>query len=262
MNDKTKNQYAVEMVEIKKKIKESPGLTTYVLDKDMNFRPGEFILVSVLGIGESALSFSSFPDVQITVDEVGNVTRALSKLKPGDKVGIRGPYGNSYPIEHLKGKNVYLISGGCGLAPMRSLIKYYEENLAELRSLSLFFGDRNPQAIPFKKDITRWKKKFNVYLSVDKGGPGWKGNVGFVTELIEKHEFQKGSIAVFCGPPVMFKHTAEILNKKGFSDDDLIVSLERRMECGIGKCLHCSIGGKLVCEEGPVFRWSEVKGLE
>jgi len=267
MNQKIKNQYKVEMVEIKAIVKEGPGLITYRLDKKMKFRPGEFMLVSVLGIGESAISFSSYPDVQITVDKVGNVTKALSSLSVGDIIGIRGPYGNPYPMEYLKGRDVYLISGGCGLAPMRSLIKYYEnkKNLKDIKSLSLFFGARTPEAIPFKHDIARWKRLFNVHLTVDKADAGWKkqkGNVGFVTKLLEKHDFPKGSVAVFCGPPIMFKFTAEILKRKGFSDDDMIVSLERNMDCGVGKCLHCNVGGKLVCEDGPVFRWSEVKGLE
>lgn len=262
MNEAIKNKYEVEMVRINRIIRESPGLKTYVLDRQMDFKPGQFLLVSVLGIGESAISFSSYPDVQISVDEVGNVTRALSRLKEGDLVGIRGPYGNSYPINYLRGRNVYMISGGCGLAPMRSLIRYYENNLDELRSLTLFFGDRTPKDMPFKRDLARWKRMFEVNLTVDKADSSWKGkncSVGFVTKLLEKHEFPPNSVAVFCGPPVMFRFTAEILEKKGFSDDNLIVSLERRMECGIGKCLHCNIGGKLVCEDGPVFRWSDVK---
>jgi len=265
MKDKIKNQYEIEMVRIRCKTRETQGLTTYVLEKSMDFMPGQFMLVSVLGIGESAISFSSYPDVRITVDEVGNVTRALSRLEAGDSVGIRGPYGNQYPLEQLRGRDVCLISGGCGLAPMRSLIKYYEKKPGDVKSLSIFFGARTPQAIPFKSDIRRWKNMFSVCLSVDKPDARWKragGNVGFVTKLLEKHEFPKGSVAVFCGPPVMFEHTVGILRNKGFSDDDMIVSLERNMDCGVGKCLHCSIGGKLVCEDGPVFRWSEIKGLE
>jgi len=265
MNNETKNKYEVEMVRINRITNEAPGLRTYELEKDMSFEPGQFMLVSVLGIGESAISFSSYPDLRITVDEVGNVTKALSRLGVGAKIGIRGPYGNSYPTNDLKGRNVFLISGGCGLAPMRSLIKYYESHLDEVKSLSLFFGARSPQLIPFKKDITQWKKMFDVNLTVDKPDAKWKrrkGSVGFVTKLLEKREFPLRSVAVFCGPPIMFKFTAEILNKKGFSDDDMIVSLERNMECGVGKCLHCNVGGKLVCEDGPVFRWSEIKGLE
>ncbi|RLI97265.1 MAG: oxidoreductase, partial [Candidatus Aenigmatarchaeota archaeon] len=237
MNNRIRNQYRVEMVRVKKVIRETPSLRTYVLDKGMSFQPGQFLLVSVFGFGESAISFSSYPAVKITVDNVGNVTGALARLEKGDKIGIRGPYGNGYPVKELKGKDVFLISGGCGLAPMRSLIRYYERHTKEIKSLTLFFGARSPEMIPFRENIDKWKGKFDVQLSVDRASDGWKGHVGFVTDLIERYEFPEGSAAVFCGPPVMFKHTAEILKRKGFSDDDMIVSLERNMKCGIGKCL-------------------------
>ena len=145
---------------------------------------------------------------------------------------------------------------------MRSLLNYYEKKKKEAKSVTLFFGAQSPELMPFKKDLKRWKKQFDIKLSVDRKSKGWKGNVGFVTELIKKHEFPKDSVAVFCGPPIMFHVTAKILAEKGFSDDDMIVSLERNMRCGVGECLHCNIGDKLVCKDGPVFRWSEVKGLE
>ena len=145
MDTEMKNKYEIEMVKIRKIIQETPGMRTYVLSKRMDFRPGQFLLASVLGIGESAISFSSYPDVRITVDEVGNVTRAMGKLKPGDSIGVRGPYGNSYPVDELRGRDVYIISGGCGLAPMRSLIKYYEQNQNQD---SRHKNDSDPEKIP------------------------------------------------------------------------------------------------------------------
>jgi NAD(P)H-flavin reductase len=145
---------------------------------------------------------------------------------------------------------------------MRSLIRYYETHIDEIKSLNIFFGARAPDMIPFKRDIAAWKRKFNVQISVDKPDSKWKGPTGFVTKLLEKHEFHYKPIAVFCGPPVMFKFTAKILKEKGVNERDMIVSLERNMHCGVGECLHCNIGGKLVCKDGPVFRWSEIKDAE
>lgn len=256
------NPYEFERVKIKVVIEEAPGLKTFILGEEMDFKPGQFVMASVLGFGESAISLSSYPDAQITVNEVGNVTKAISRLKAGDNIGIRGPYGNSYPLDYMKGKNLLLISGGCGLAPIRSLIKYYEKNRNEVKSMHLFFGARSPEMIPFKEEINGWMKELPVHITVDKAGKGWKGNVGLVTEMLKAFNFPKDSVAVFCGPPVMFKFTAEILKSKGIKEDDMMVSLERNMRCGIGKCLHCNVGPKLVCKDGPVFRWSEIKALE
>ena len=262
MDSQTRNKYRIEMVRIRNVIRETPEIKTYVLDEHARFRPGQFALVSLLGIGECPISYSSWPDTEMTVDEVGGVTRAMDKLKPGQKVGIRGPYGNGYPTDYLKGRDVYLISGGCGLAPMRSLIRYYETHMDEVKSLNIFFGARTPEMIPFKHDISSWKRRFNVFISVDKPDRKWKGHTGFVTDLLASQEFPMKPVAVFCGPPVMFRYTARILKDKGFNEQDMIVSLERNMQCGVGECLHCNIGGKLVCRDGPVFRWSEIKNSE
>jgi len=262
MDANIKNKYAVEMVKIRRITEEAPGIKTYALGRKMGFMPGQFVLVSVIGTGECPISFSSYPDAEITVDEVGNVTRAMDRLKPGQRIGIRGPYGNSYPVEQMKGRDVYLISGGCGLAPMRSLIRYYESHSDEIKSLNIFFGARSPEMIPFKKDIREWERKFNVSVSVDKPDGKWKGHTGFVTKLLEEQDFPGNAVAVFCGPPIMFRFTAKILHDKGFSDQDMIVSMERNMQCGVGECLHCNIGGKLVCRDGPVFRWGDIMDSE
>jgi NAD(P)H-flavin reductase len=252
------NPYKVEMVKIKEIREEALGTKTFVLDKKLDFNPGQFILVSKLGIGECAISISSYPDLEISFKSVGNVTNALFGVKSNQKIGIRGPYGVPYPLDDLKGKNIILIAGGIGLAPIRALIKYYLLNPDYFSSITLFFGAKTPEFIPFKKDIEKWEKIFPIHLTVDYGNKEWKGNVGLVTSLLEKFNLPNNSVAIFCGPPIMFKFTAEILNKKGMKNEDMIVSLERNMRCGIGKCGHCSINGKFVCTNGPNFRWSEI----
>jgi len=257
----TSSSYDVEMVEIKEAVDEALDIRTFVLDKKMDFRPGQFVMVSALGIGDAAISLSSYPDVQITFRRVGNVTNALFRRGVGDKIGIRGPYGKPYPTEEVKGRNIILVSGGCGLAPIRSFVRYFLNNKGEFRSVSLFFGARNPSMMLYKDEILSWKDQLNLNLTVDQADSSWKGNVGLVTSLMDSYQLPENAVAMFCGPPFMIKSVSEALSKKGLSDDNMIVSLERNMKCGVGKCGHCTIEEKFVCLDGPVFRWSEIKHL-
>jgi len=256
------NPYEPEMVSIKNVILESKETKTFILNKQMQFLPGQFIQVSLPGFGEAPISISSYPDLEISIRAVGAVTDALHRLKPGQKVGIRGPYGNPYPLDYLKEKDILIVSGGCGLAPMRSFIEYYLLNRNKFSSLALFYGARDPGLILYKNELKEWGNIFSVKLTVDEPDGNWKGSVGVVTKLLENFEIPKNPVAMLCGPPVMFKFVTQLLNNKGISDDKIIVSLERNMHCGLGKCFHCNVGSKLVCKDGPSFRWSEVKGLE
>jgi len=258
----TINPYEPEMAKIKKVVDENPEIKTFVLDKKMHFLPGQFVQVSLPGFGEAPISISSYPDLELTFRPVGSVTDDLYKMRPRNKIGIRGPYGNPYPFDYLKGKDILLISGGCGLAPIRSFIDYYLLNKKHFSSLVLFYGARNPKSIIYKNELEKWKKHFSVHVTVDEADKNWKGNIGVVTKLLGNFKLPKNPVAMICGPPIMFKFVSHMLNAKGVSDDKIIVSFERNMRCGIGKCFHCNIGSKLVCKDGPNFRWSEVKGLE
>ena len=256
------NIYEPEAVKIKEVINESKEIKTLILDSQLKFLPGQFVQVSLPGFGEAPISISSFPDLEISFRAVGSVTDALFRLKPGQKIGIRGPYGNSYPLDYLRDKDMILVSGGCGLAPMRSFIKYYLMNKKRFSSLVLFYGARNPDLMIYKNELREWENIFPVNLTVDEAGNNWKGSVGVVTKLIESFQTPKNPVAMICGPPIMFKFVSQHLGSKGITDDKIIVSLERTMHCGLGKCFHCNIGSKLVCKDGPNFKWSEIKGLE
>jgi sulfite reductase subunit B len=253
------NPYAVDIVRIKNVVDEALDLKTFVLETDMDFLPGQFVMVSELGIGEAAISISSYPDAQITFRRVGNVTNALFRKNAGDKIAIRGPFGKPYPIEEIKGKNIILVSGGCGLAPIRSFIRYYHSNRKEFGSLGLFFGARNPSMVIYKDEIDKWKEFIDLHLTVDQADSSWNGSTGIVTNLLTDYSLPQNAVALFCGPPVMIKSVAEALSKKGLADNNMIVSLERNMKCGVGKCGHCTIAEKYVCLDGPTFKWSEIK---
>ncbi|MBI5228690.1 FAD/NAD(P)-binding protein [Candidatus Micrarchaeota archaeon] len=254
-----KNPYAVETVRIKKCVNEAPDVRTLLLDKKMDFNPGQFVMVSLLGFGESAISISSYPDLQITFRRAGNVTNALFEKCTGDEIGLRGPFGKPYPLNEIAGKHILLASGGCGIAPIRSLLKYYLLNENSFSGASLFFGARNPSMILYKNELKEWRKSFEVHLTVDQANSEWEGNVGVVSLLLEEFKLPANAAAVVCGPSIMIKSVAETLGKKGMPESDMIVSLERNMRCGLGKCGRCNIAEKFVCLDGPNFRWSDIK---
>jgi len=251
------NPYEITFTKIEQVRNEAPGIRSLTLRKKLKFLPGQFLMVSYLGVGECAISVSSYPKLEISFRGIGNVTKNLMKLKKNQKIGIRGPYGKPYPLEEILKKHVIIIGGGIGLAPLRSLIKFLISK--KKYDISLFYGARTLELIPFKNDIKKWKKLFGVYLTVDKGNKKWKGKVGVVTDIMKKFRPPKNSIAVLCGPPVMFRFVSDILKKKGLEENDIIFSMERNMKCGIGKCGHCNIEGKFVCKDGPNFRMSELR---
>jgi len=254
--------YKPKLVKIDKKTKQTEGEYLFRINHKITHDPGQFLQVSVLGIGEAPISICSYSEdyIEFSVRAVGDVTSALCSLNKGDTIGIRGPYGKGYPMRFLKGNSAIIVGGGCGIAPQRSIIEYIEKNRGDFFDVLLFFGFRNPEEILFKEDMERWKNKFDLNLTVDKGDKNWAGNVGFVTELLEKREIENRSKVVFmCGPPMMIKFVIDILKKKGFNNDQLFISYERHMKCGEGVCGHCMIHGKYTCKDGPVFRYDEVK---
>lgn len=237
--------------------------------RELGHLPGQFVEVSVFGIGEAPISVSSSPtrkgSFELVVRRVGNVTKALHKLNEGSIIGIRGPFGNGFPTEELKGKDILFVAGGIGLVPLRSLINYVLDKRDSYGRVIILFGARTPKEQLFLDELALWKERKDVeYLeTVDRGDEEWKGNVGVITTLFPKINVDpQKTYALIVGPPVMYRFAILEAKTKGIPDDQIIVSLERRMKCGVGKCGHCQIQNLYVCQDGPVFRYSEIKGLK
>lgn len=236
--------------------------------KELGHKPGQFVEISLFGIGEMPISISSSPtkkeSFELAVRAVGNVTNALHRLSEGATVGIRGPFGNGFPLESLKHKDILIVAGGIGLFPLRSLINYILDKRSEFGRLIILSGSKTPQERMFANELEKWHKREDVELweTVDKGDEKWTGNVGVVTTLFPKVDIDpQKTFAITVGPPVMYKFVVAECQKKGIPDERIAMSLERRMKCGIGKCGHCQINGVYVCQEGPVFTYAEVKKL-
>jgi len=227
---------------------------------------GQFYSVSLPCVGEMPISSSGIGDgwVELTIRNVGKVSRAVHALEAGATVFLRGPYGNNFPLEELKGKHIVIAAGGCGVSPVRPIIEYFYDNPDEMNKMDLLFGFKEAGMILFREDIERWKKKFNTIVTVDRSCDAWTGEcVGLITEYVKQiklSEYNDMEI-VIVGPPVMMKFTAEEFVKHGVPKERIIVSLERRMSCGIGKCGHCKIDSCYVCLDGPVFRYEEAENL-
>ncbi len=249
-------------------IEESPMIKTFVLipEKEFSYATGQFIELSVDGIGEAPFTPSSSPTVsdrlEVTVMKTGYVTEYMHKLKPGIFMGIRGPYGRGYPVEKFLGKEVLILGGGCGLAPIRSLL-YALENVKEnLEKVILCYGSKTPSDCIYKPLFNRLNStdKFEAYRTVDRADEEWDGPVGVVTTLLNGININiKNSIAVVCGPPIMMKFGTIRLLEMGYKDDEIYLSMEKNMSCGLGKCGHCMMGEFFVCKDGPVFSYNELK---
>ncbi|HZX36151.1 MAG TPA: FAD/NAD(P)-binding protein [Thermodesulfobacteriota bacterium] len=237
------------------------------LPSPMDHSPGQFLMLGIPGFGEAPISISSPPSggalVELCVRAVGNVTNALHRLVPGDTVWVRGPFGRGFPVDKMRRKDMLFIAGGIGLVPMRSLIKSVLAKRDSFGRLTLLYGVKTPHEILFKDEFEDWTKKgLDIKITIDKPHPEWKGNVGVVTTLMgEVSVDEKNSIAVLIGPPVMYKYVILSLGNKKLEGEDIFLSLERRMKCGVGKCGHCQIQSVYACQEGPVFNLSEIRHL-
>jgi len=238
------------------------------LAKDFKYKQGQFMEISVFGAGEAPISITSSPSrqgfLEFTIRVAGKVTKSIHNLGKGNYLYMRGPYGNSFPFEEIKGKNIYFVAGGIGLAPLRSLINMVFDNRKDFKRIKLLYGAKTPDELCFKDELEAWKKipDTEVWLTVDKPCDGWGCRVGVVTELWkDTHVHPENAVSIVCGPPIMMKFVVMELQKSGFKDKDIIMTLERYMKCGIGKCGHCNIGEKFVCVDGPVFNYEQVKQL-
>lgn len=246
-------------------VDEAPELKTFVLKppKPMDFLPGQFVLVSKLGVGESAFAISSDPrtreTIAVSVQAVGKHTRALHELDPGETVGLRGPYGNSFPLGEWKGKKIDIIAGGIGLAPLRPAIYALLDQKKAYESVALVYGARLPELQVYKQELEKWKKQMEVHLTVDQAAEGWGEKVGLVPTVVEElHLSPENAVAVICGPPVMIKFGRYSLNKLGFEDEQIYTTMEMKMKCGVGLCGRCNIDHRYICKDGPVFRMDEL----
>jgi len=236
--------------------------------KELGHMPGQFISVSIMGIGESPFGVASSPtrpgSFEFAVRNVGSVTNAIHNLKKGDVLGIRGPFGNGFNVKALEGKDILFIAGGIGLFPVRSLIQYVMDKRKQFGRAIVLFGARTPAERLFIDELAAWKTNPDIefYETVDRGTPDWTGNVGVITTLIPKVQLDpRKTVAVVVGPPIMYRFVIVELKKKDLADENIIMSLERRMKCGVGKCGHCQINGIYVCQEGPVFSLAQLRNL-
>lgn len=202
--------------------------------------------------------------MEVTVMKVGKVTEKIHQLKKGDTIGVRGPFGIGYPLDKFKGKEVLVVGGGCGFAPIRSLMYSLFDIRNDLKDLIFRGGCKNPQELVYKSEIDKWPKeqKLDFKLTVDKGDDTWKGNVGLVTTVLDNLKLDvKQAVSIVCGPPIMMKFVTKKLIESGFKDENIYLSMEKNMSCGIGKCGHCRLGTFYCCKDGPVFTYDKIKNF-
>jgi len=269
------NPYQTIEAQILKIKDQAPGIKSFDFKlkngKALEYEPGQFFVFSLPGYGESVFvlmeKIGRKGIYDISVQKIGRVTSRFHQLKAGDTFGIRGPYGHGFDLNKLKGKNLLLVAGGIGIVPIRNLINYYINN-KELdlknRKIQLLYGCRSFGLILFKDDLKQWNKQFDVQISLDEGGGPKNIRMncykGVITVLFKKAVIIKNGAAVLCGPPIMFKFVVPEVQKAGYKDEDIYLSLERRMHCaGLGTCQHCAIGPYYVCKDGPVFSYDQLK---
>jgi len=265
----TGNLYQPINSEIVDVIDESPTIKTFVVvpEQEFKFETGQFVELTLPGQGEAPFTPSSSPKdakkMEITIMKVGRVTGLLHECKKGQKLGIRGPYGNGYPIDDFVGKEVYIVGGGVGLAPIRSLFLTLVDRIKDFKSVTCRFGARTPDDFIYKKALFGpWQQidGVNIKLTVDKANGQWSGNVGVVTTTLGRSDVDIGNaVAVVCGPPIMMKFVTLKLLEFGFPPKNIYLSMEKNMSCGVGKCGHCMIGKYYVCKDGPVFTYEQIK---
>lgn len=275
--DNKSNIYLPYLMTVDKITREAPGVRTLRLKfkneedaQSFEFKAGQFAEYSAFGDGECTFCIASSPTrkgyVECTFREAGKVTSALSKLEEGDTMGFRGPFGNTFPIDEWKGKNLLFIAGGIALPPMRCVIWNALDTRENFKDISILYGARSVADLVYKHELKEWDERPDVKLvtTVDPGGetPDWKGEVGFTPAVLEKmNPSPENTIAVVCGPPIMIKFTFPVLDKLGFKPEQIYTTLENRMKCGVGKCGRCNVGKMYVCKDGPVFSRVELEAL-
>lgn len=277
MCDHNKNIYLPHLATIEAIVDETPDVRTLRLvfqdeqvRENFSFRAGQFAEYSAFGAGESTFCIASPPTrkgyIECCFRATGRVTESLRQLEVGDTMGVRGPYGNSFPIEEFEGKSLVFVAGGIALPPLRTVIWNCLDLRDRFKDITIVYGARTEADLVYKHELKEWQERGDVNLvkTVDPGGngPDWDGKVGFVPTILEEAAPDaKNTIALVCGPPVMIKFTLPVLERLGFTDDTIYTTLENRMKCGLGKCGRCNVGNTYVCKDGPVFTAGQVKAM-
>jgi len=262
------NPYQPIQAEVVEIIDESPTIKSFVIKPESNFKfdTGQFVELTLPGEGEAPFTPSSSPSqtdqMEITIMKAGRITGMLHDCGPGQMVGIRGPYGKGYPLDQFAGKEVYIVGGGVGLAPIRSLFLALIDRIGDFKRIVCRYGARTPEDFIYKEDLFgSWQqlKGVEIKLTVDQASNGWKDNVGVVTTILDKDDVDiPNAVAVVCGPPIMMRFATFDLIKQGFAPENIYLSMEKNMSCGIGKCGHCMLGKYYVCKDGPVFTYQQL----
>jgi len=253
--------------------KETPDTFTLTLGAENgsgngSFQPGQFSMLWLFGVGELPISISGDPSLHgklvYTVRSVGEATHSLVSRKVGEGVGVRGPFGTGWPVQAARGRDVVVVAGGIGLAPLRPVIYEVLNNRSEYGRLVLLYGSRSPQDLLYRKELTAWarQRETQILSTVDYGGLSWRGHVGVVTTLFKYARLQpQNSVAMVCGPEIMMRYVARELQAHGFSRNDIYLSMERNMKCAVGFCGHCQWGQHFICKDGPVFRYDQIRPM-
>jgi NAD(P)H-flavin reductase len=269
------NPYLPEVATILETVQETHNIKTFRVRFDdeakmkaFTFEPGQVGQLSAPGIGESTFVINSPPTrmdyLQFSVMRAGEVTAKLHTLTAGDKIGVRAPLGNSFPVADMKGKDIVFVGGGIGMAPLRTLFLYMLDNRADFGKIRLLYGARSPQDMAFSAELPEWTGRSDIEttLTIDREAEGWQHKVGLIPNvLLEMAPAADNCVAITCGPPIMIKFTLEALKKLGFADEQIVTTLEKRMKCGIGICGRCNIGTSYVCVDGPVYTYAQLKQL-
>ena len=235
----------------------------------LGHEPGQFVEISVFGVGEAPISISSSPSrsngtFELCVRRAGDLTGVLHQMQPGDIVGVRGPFGRGFPIDRFRGKDLLFAPGGLGLAPLRSLINQVLDERGKFGRVIILYGAKHPTELLFNDELAQWSGRDDIelHVSVDRPDADWKGNVGVITTLFPRVQvYARNTVAVTCGPPAMYRFVLMELLGKGIPEGNIWLSLERRMKCGVGKCGHCQINQVYACQSGPVFSYADIKGM-
>jgi len=266
----TRNDFLPVPALLEEVIVETPTIRTFVLRpaEPIVFRAGQFVQLEVPGVGEAPFTPSSSPSeperLEITILRTGLVTNALHGLEPGARLGVRGPFGKGYPVHHFEGREVLVIGGGVGLAPLRSLLFHLFAHPEVARRVSIKYGARSPDELCFRRQHWEWSRKSGVDLrvTIDRDAPGWDGHVGLVTTLLEGLDLDLSqTVAVSCGPEVMLRFVTYKLLDLGFAPERIFLSMNRNMSCGMGICGRCNIGPYYLCKDGPDLCWADIQGI-
>jgi len=274
MSAETKNIYLPKLHRIQDIIPETSDIKTFRLNLEGTpfvYYPGQFAELFVPGVGEAPISITSSPTqkgiLEFSIKKTGLVTAAIHRLNQGDRLGVRGPYGNTFLVSNLKHRNLLFIGGGIGLAPIRSLINYVldDEKRSDFQQVIILYGARSPEDLVFKWEFKKWenREKVSLLVTVDRGNPQWTGQVGLVPNVLKQNVNVNPPewTCIICGPPIMIKFTIKALLDMGFQSHNIITTLEMRMKCGLGKCGRCNIGPHYVCKDGPVFTYEQLQNM-